>query len=104
MAEGTGDVEVSVPHSHCQDDTTGSALSQSQGESHLNVEVDKQGKRYIMVSCGEERGRLYLEKLGKLKGSKSWGKCIVTKDKTITPKNLSFWLARKRKHGEVNKT
>ncbi len=67
MAEGTGDVEVSVPHS--QDDATGSALSQSQGESRLNVEADEQGKRYIMVSCGEERGKLYLEKLGKLKGS-----------------------------------
>ena len=47
--------------------------------------------------CGKEQGRLYLEKFGKRKGTKSFEKCIVHKDKTVSPQEFELHAGKKTK-------
>ena len=97
IMESVGSARKSRSAACSLSDTTGPVKSQSREEPQLDIEVDENMKRYITVVCGLERGRLYLEKFGKRKGTKSFEKCIVHKDKSVSPQEFELLAGKKTK-------
>ena len=84
--------------------TYADALKVSQGsqvsldlQEDLEVKTDRNGENYLEIVCGEAHGWLYLERVGKVKGTKNLGKCIRHEGKFITPQEFEQIGGKKAK-------
>ena len=71
-------------------DATVFGLSESRktGGLSLKTVMDEEDKLYIEVSCGDQEGRLYLEKFGRDSKQMSKAQCICYKGKFISPQEF----------------
>jgi len=61
------------------------ALLTDDSPVRMDVQVDAQGRRYIVVVCGGRSGNMYLDKFYKLPGNKGYEKCIYYNSTFVAP-------------------
>jgi len=51
----------------------------------MEIQIDSQGRSFIIVECGGRSGKLYVDKSYKLPGNKGYEKCVEHNDNLVAP-------------------